>query len=353
MRWLLVTLGVLFIPVLPAESADPLVVGVKSAPPFVITGGETGELSGFSIDLVNELARRLEPPRTVEFRLDPDLPAHLEAVRRGKVDLGIAATTITAEREQVLDFSHPFYRSSLGILTASGGRGHGVTRILFSRAMGIVLLCLVLYLACCGVLVWFAERGSTSFDDRWFIGIAQGVWWTVVTMSTVGYGDFVPRRVFGRVLGVMVIFSGIALFGWAVAFFASSLTLERLESSISGPGDLAGKRVAAVSGTLGAEWVRKAGVKAVPVETMEEALLLVDERKVAAIVHDAPVLKYYAKASGGEQYALAPAEFKPGDYGIALPPGSRLREKVNVALLALMEGDGAVYERLNEKWFGQ
>lgn len=46
-----------------------------------------------------------------------------------------------------------------------------------------------------------------------FQTVFQGFWWTVVTASTVGYGDYYPETVPGMMLGVFVIFTGLFLIG--------------------------------------------------------------------------------------------------------------------------------------------
>ncbi|HIE44398.1 MAG TPA: transporter substrate-binding domain-containing protein [Candidatus Omnitrophica bacterium] len=335
-----------------AQASDILLVGVKPAPPFVIVDEKTGALSGFSIDLMDELARTLEPPRKVKYQIDPDLASHLDTVRSGKVDLGIAATTITAEREKSLDFSHPFYRSGLGILVSTKRGSGGFWRILLSPGFRIVLFSVAIYVLICAILIWLAERGSASFNDRWLPGLLQGIWWTIVTMSTVGYGDFVPRKVLGRILGVIVIFSGIALFGWAIAFLSSSLTVHQLESDISGPNDLVGRKVAVISGTIGAEVMERMQAQVSKFNTLEEATTALEQGDLIAVVHDIPLLQYYNKTEGKGRFMLVGGIFEPANYGIVFPPGNPLREEINIALLKLMEGESSPYNRLQQKWFG-
>ncbi|MDG5790098.1 potassium channel family protein [Evansella sp. AB-P1] len=67
-----------------------------------------------------------------------------------------------------------------------------------------------------------------------FPTIYDGVWWGVVTISTVGYGDFVPETVFGRFLGMVLIISGIALFSFFITNLASSTILSKQERDEGG-----------------------------------------------------------------------------------------------------------------------
>ena len=68
------------------------------------------------------------------------------------------------------------------------------------------------------VEVWRLEGAAAgSKIHTW----ADALWWAVVTLFTVGYGDMYPRAAPGRVAGVVLMISGIALFGWLTASLAS------------------------------------------------------------------------------------------------------------------------------------
>ena len=49
----------------------------------------------------------------------------------------------------------------------------------------------------------------------------DAVWWSIVTMSTVGYGDTAPVTAQGRIIGMLVITIGVALFGVVTATLAN------------------------------------------------------------------------------------------------------------------------------------
>jgi voltage-gated potassium channel len=57
------------------------------------------------------------------------------------------------------------------------------------------------------------------------------MWWTVMTLTTVGYGDIYPITPFGKLLGAMIALIGIGLFalpaGVLAAGFAEQLTQQR------------------------------------------------------------------------------------------------------------------------------
>lgn len=347
----LLTLAVILLGALMSPSAfaeGPLRVAVKEAPPFVIVKGSAP--TGFSIDLMREVAKRMVPGRPVVFQVEPDLETQLSVVEHGKVDVGIAATTITAERERRLDFSHPFYRSGLGILVRPERGIGGTLGALVSGQLAWIALGTILYVILCAHIIWWAERGSSAFDDRWFPGVSAGIWWVIVTMSTVGYGDIVPKKIISKVLAIFIIFSGITLFGVTVASITSALTVKNLRSDIHGPGDLSERHVAVIRGTAAERAMERQRARVFGVQSVEEAAGQVERGKVDAAVHDIPLLRHYLKTHTSTNLQLTGVVFEPAQYGASFPSGSALRDRFNIALLDVM-ADGT-YDVLRLRWFG-
>ena len=67
------------------------------------------------------------------------------------------------------------------------------------------------------VVVFFFEREQ---NPDHFDTIFQSVWWALVTMTTVGYGDKIPITVGGRLAGAVIMFSGVAL----VSIFTATIS---------------------------------------------------------------------------------------------------------------------------------
>jgi voltage-gated potassium channel len=67
------------------------------------------------------------------------------------------------------------------------------------------------------VLILDAESASTSANIK--TGI-DALWWNIVTLATVGYGDKYPVTTTGRVIGVVVIVVGVGLFSALTSFLA-------------------------------------------------------------------------------------------------------------------------------------
>lgn len=79
----------------------------------------------------------------------------------------------------------------------------------------LILALLVLTFGSVAV-VHFESDGPGNIETA-----ADALWWTVATISTVGYGDVYPATMEGRLLGALVILVGVGLFGTITAFLSS------------------------------------------------------------------------------------------------------------------------------------
>ncbi|MBB3230634.1 transporter substrate-binding domain-containing protein [Halomonas stenophila] len=93
------------------------VVTDPSFVPFEMMDQETGEMVGFDMDIIAEVAERAGFDynlRTMDFN------GIIPAVQTGNVDIAIAGITITDERAEIVDYSDPYYDSGLRILVNAG-----------------------------------------------------------------------------------------------------------------------------------------------------------------------------------------------------------------------------------------
>jgi voltage-gated potassium channel len=60
-------------------------------------------------------------------------------------------------------------------------------------------------------------------DSREFDNVALGLWWSVQTVTTVGYGDVVPHNVAGRIVGALLMLSGIGFLTVVTATITAAL----------------------------------------------------------------------------------------------------------------------------------
>ena len=95
-------------------SAETLrVVTDPSFVPFEMMDQETGEMIGFDMEIIAEVAERAG----FDYDLNTmDFNGIIPALQTGNVDIAIAGITITEERGKIVDFSDPYYDSGLRIL---------------------------------------------------------------------------------------------------------------------------------------------------------------------------------------------------------------------------------------------
>jgi polar amino acid transport system substrate-binding protein len=328
----------------------PIKVGIALFPPNVVQAEGSAGYTGFDIELWEAIrgASKIES----EYELFP-LERLLEAIKAGEVDAAMAGITVTADREAIMDFSYPYMRSGVRILTKADAGGLAFFRLLKSLpAAGIFkpIGYLAAFLLVCSHLLFFVERGSAAVSRSYMPGIFEAAWCIIATMTTVGYGDITPRRWLGRFVAFVVMLTGIGLFGIIIAELSAGMTLVQLSSDIRGPEDLRGRRAATVAGSTSVDLIHLYGARVVEVEEIEDAYGLLQAGGVDAVVFDAPPLSEYVKKdSKGEAILVGPL-LNTESYGIAFPEGSRLREDVNRALLKARE-DGT-YDKLYSKWFG-
>jgi len=93
------------------------------------------------------------------------------------------------------------------------------------RAVQLAAVTLVVIITSAAGVYFFEEHTADgNIQSFW-----DGVWWSVVTMGTVGYGDRYPVSAGGRIVGLMLIFSGIGLMSLFTATIASMFVEQRMK----------------------------------------------------------------------------------------------------------------------------
>jgi ABC-type proline/glycine betaine transport system substrate-binding protein len=328
-------------------------VATKRLEPFVIY--QNRRYTGFCIELWEKIADEMG----VNYELYGvnTIAKLLDEVKRGAADIAIGGIGITSRREQDLDFSHPFFESGLQILvprdyeTPLGAIFAKVFSILFSPGLlyGVGVFLIVLFIA--AHIIWLLERRQNpQFSEGYLNGIWQSIWWAVVTVTTVGYGDKTPTGRMGRLFGLFWILAGYFVFAYFTASVTTTVTVQELHGAINGPEDLFGKQVATVEKSPAAEYLTGQGLTTVNVEDVENAYHLLETNDVDAVAYDAPVLQHYATRRGKGKVKVVGLIFQEQSYGIALQVNSPYREEINTALLRLMER--GVYKEIHDRWFG-
>ena len=107
----------------------------------------------------------------------------------------------------------------------------------FHRAFTIVKEELLLFASVTMIILYLSAVGVYYFENaaqpEAFSSVFDGLWWSVVTLTTVGYGDVYPITVGGRVFTFVVLIVGFGLVAVPTGLLASALTKAREEEANS------------------------------------------------------------------------------------------------------------------------
>lgn len=313
----------------PGGPADrTLVVGTHSLPPFVVRAPD-GRWTGESIELWREIAEE----EGLRFELqERDLDGLFHGLEDGSLDVVAAAITVTEDREARVDFTHPIFTTGLAI-ALTRERAESWLDTLFMVFNPVFLGLLATFAALqllVGALMWLLERRQNPhFPGSPVAGVGAGMWWAVVTMSTVGYGDKVPRSTAGRLLAMLWMLASLVLLTTVTASITTSLTLDRLEAKVSGPEDLGKLRVGTVTASTSEAYLRDARLNFRSYADADAGMAAIVRGEIEALVYDEPALAALLTGPYAEHVVLLPHTFQRQDYAFALPTGSPLREPIN------------------------
>ena len=347
----LLVLSWLFIP--SPLQAKALTVGTIVRPPMVMRGADSAQdFTGFSIELWQEIAKRNQYQYTLrEFT---DFSKMISATEKSAVDLSIANISVTAKREQTMDYSQPIYSSGLQIAVPRQSQGLSFFRLLWESGIVLFLAVAALILLIVAHIIWYFERGGEGqdyFRDDYKNGIWDAFWWAFIIVTMGGFEDKQPGNWKGRIFAIFWIIVGLFFVSTFTAKITTSLTVSELKSGISSYQDLAGKKVGVTAGSTAEEFLRKNNITTIPYQDITDLWQDLEAHRLDAIVHDSPIVSYYSKHKGRGKIKLAGEVFKPENYAIIFPENSPLIEPINRTLLELKE-DGT-YQALLQKYFGK
>lgn len=318
--------------------AEELVIGVKSAEPFTYQNVH-GQWKGLSIDLLDEIART--EGFTYKIKELPSTPALINAASTNSVDLSISAISLTPDREKLVDFSHTYYNTSLGIL-ANSVPSPTENILWIAQKVAVILFALIAAMYVVGFLISRIDKGGE------INGVHEGAWWALVTFSTTGYGDEVPITNKGKIVASAWIIASLFLISIFTGYISSAMTVKKLSESTTTLADLYNIKVNVVEGTTAEYKLAELGIEYNTVPTLKDAMNNFKSGDAKVVVYDKAMLDYASKdIDDVDVYAIDNSDEY---YAIALPTKSKLTEKVNLGILKILST--SKWKATKAKYFG-
>lgn len=317
-----------------AQEGTKLKVAVFDRPPFAMKDGD-GHWTGLSVDLWEEVSRKLKLDyEYVEVSLDDVVLA----LHKGEVDISLGELGVSAERERLIDFTQPYLVTTAAVAfpretSLSSWRQilNGITHDGLMPVLAAMLGTLFIF----SLLLWLLERRThqSHFGGKPIHGFGSALWFSAVTMTTVGYGDKTPQTPLGRFLAFIWMFTGILLVSAFTGSVASSITVAELNSTINHVSDLGRFRNGVLDGSLADNVLTMTGIRAQKFATVEDGLKALTENKITAFSGDAITLRYIVQHNYPEQIRVANLPSTHLTFAMATRPEFPLLQPMNVAII--------------------
>ncbi|EAR01463.1 substrate-binding periplasmic protein [Maribacter sp. HTCC2170] len=318
---------------------DTIKVGYTSAPPFIIEFED--RLEGINIWLWEKVANDLNMEFTYEKM---EFKGMLNALENGAIDMSINPLTITSERSKKMEFTDSFYASNSTIAIAEASTLQkfksfvfGFFNVNFLKGFFLLLFIILLF----GVLAWFFERNKNKEQFRTgFNGIWDGIWWSAVTLTTVGYGDKAPKSKLGKVTSLVLMFGGLLFISGLTASIASSLTINQLNSNPDSFNEFKNKTVGSIKNSSSNEFLKNHFFKEIKVyDGVVPSLKELNNNKIDAVIYDEPILKYRIQQDSTlNKLSVLPIKFDVQFYAFGLTKNNiELEQRISQKILEIIE----------------
>lgn len=318
---------------------DTLLVGYTTAPPFIVQEGE--DLEGINIWLWKRVATDL---KLAYKMVSMEFSNMLDSLETGGIDISINPLTITSERNRKMLFTDSFYASNSTIAVANVSSFQKFIQFIKSFLnqnflKGLFVLLLIIFLF--GLVGWYFERKENEEHFRkGYRGIWDGIWWSAVTLTTVGYGDKAPKTRMGKIAALVLMFGGLLFISGLTASIASSLTVNQLNSSPDGFNEFKERPIGTITNSSTSQFLKGHFFKDVKVyDGVVNGLAGLDAGEVSAFMYDEPILKYRIQEDSTlNTLQVLPVKFDVQFYAFGLSNSRfELEQTISQRILEIME----------------
>ena len=277
---------------LPTQTPRRLRVAVFERPPYSYKDKD-GNWTGLSIDLWEQIAGRMgigydyvEMPITEVYT----------QLQSGACDLS-PVIPISSEKAEVVEFTEPYLFSHGAVVTPRKSFISTLETLhsyIWSREVLIILIAMIIGMTVFSFLLMLVERKHTSghFSGPSMKGLGSALWFSAVTMTTVGYGDKTPLSVVGRLITFFWMLVGVLLIALFTGTIASSITTAQIQNAAVRFDDLSRFHLGCFEGSRMDFLLRSRGIPAIRYETPEAGFEGFAKGQINAYAGDSVTLEY-------------------------------------------------------------
>jgi len=319
----------------------PLNVALAECPPFVIF--DNGAYSGLAVYLWEQVGQEIGFKwEYTEYSLGSLLDVVGSGDESQLPDVSISCTSVTAEREQLIDFTHSFNETYTAIAVKQTTLWSAIVSFFANprvlKAFLIVLSVAVLIGAVFFLLehknnkkLFSSDTAVGRFIETTIIGLL------FVTSGPIRFYRF--KTLSARVLSTVLALGSTFMIAAVTAVLASTFTLNAMQTEVRGLDDLRSIRVGALKSSTSSAFLTANGVLHQTRPDLDALVTDLDADRLDAIVSDAAFLQY--RINTGKQQGqftsltVLPYELEAQNYAFVLAQDSPYRESINRALLTV------------------
>jgi len=283
-------------------------IALLDFPPYIINTSSTGGFMGDKIRwFVNKECFDEDKPKdhvcNMERRLVQNSDEMVELIKNKSVDFAfpIQADAKAALKEEanvtlIRGFVSP--GCSLIVNTKQCEEGSRAQLLTSITSQWPILACIILLSGISGVVIWLLEHRTNrrQFSPSFTAGSPEGFWWAVVSLTTVGYGDKIPKSSLGRLFGVIWIFVGAIMLSMFTAMATNAMNTA-LDGTICK--DIDGKEVGVFMENTETQIVaREFNAKIVRFSNLEEMQWNLSEGVIGRVLVDRNTAFHFLDKSG-------------------------------------------------------
>lgn len=257
------------------------------------------------------------------------------------IDVFASGVEINAVQNNICDFSQPFDAGGYSLVTHT--RGVTLPRTIIKRVMTFDVLVWLIFMLIAtvisGSVIRLVEKKNNPAHFANKDSFVNGLWWAISTLSTVGYGDFVPKTRAGKLVGGIWIFISIILVAIFSATIVATLTVGQLTPYFKSIKSMKSNLVGIIELPNSRYVANKLGVMPRIYITPDDAFAALESNEIEGFLHPTNELRSLLSIRGDSQLLVLPTEVIRGFVGFGLNKDLDIEtvRKINSELIKIIE----------------